>query len=213
MCSPKSSRRIACDLDGVVCDWATPFRSLLQSKTSVVLPDFPPDGPQTWDWAGEMTTGDVIARAWQHIDESRGGWWASLPAHKDFTPDVAKQLERLCHTAEVTFVTNRRYARNSSHFWLTTHLDSSHGLHVVSAREDKWPLLAAIRPHFVIEDKWQTLFDYACFIDGLRDGRRPPQLLLVDRPYNRNQGEHRLIVRCASTGDAIARCGGGSNGL
>lgn len=181
--------RIACDLDGCLVNFNDPMWQLL---TMVGAPMRPFDGadPECWDWYcpyGAQPT--HLNRAYAAMT---GEWWRTLPRHRDFTERTAAHLQRLNHQCEVTFVTNRP-TRQPSVFWLHHHVDRD--CHVVVTPGSKVPTLVGLRPDAVVEDRVETLVDFANMVSGAL-------LLLVDRAYNRHVHDAR-IIRVPTTLDAF----------
>lgn len=157
--------------------------------------ELPEGEPRVWDWLGAYGADlEQIARAATHQTPD---WWGRLLPHHDFTLPCAHALQSLCRNHEVTFVTSRPHGcRHATAQWLTHYVGT--GCHVVLTPGDKVGALVAMRPDVIIEDRAQTLADYANHEDA-----RPATLLLVDRPYNREPGCVALWLRMPSTLDAL----------
>lgn len=97
--------RIAFDIDGVLADWNSAFRDLLEEQTRKKPKVWPPD---KWAWPNDYCTGAEIHNAWGYIDSTRGTWWADLePLYKGSGASERKALIDLSKHHDLYFMTAR----------------------------------------------------------------------------------------------------------
>lgn len=185
---------IVVDIDGCLANWNTAMWQLLALEGALMRPFELPEGePRVWDWLEAYGASPAqIARA---VAYQTPYWWGSLLPHRDFTRECIDVLRTLCCHHEVTCVTSRpQGCRNDTADWLNHYVNEDTDCHVVLTPGDKVGALVAMRPDVIVEDRAQTLADYAAHEDA-----RPATLLLVDRPYNREPGCAALWLRIPST--------------
>ena len=180
-------RVVACDLDGCLVCWNTPFAKLLIKAQGEDL--LPPDWERTepewvtcWDWPSHYGYTKISQElAWHEARES-GDFWYRLPAYKE-AQVVLDTLNDLVNADEIDlyFITQRSgsRAKQSTEMWL---YDRGLLNPTVLVTGNKIPVLKGLGTDFFIDDRLETVIQ--AHRAGLSKG-----VYLLDRPWNR-AGRH-----------------------
>jgi uncharacterized HAD superfamily protein len=166
---------IACDIDGVVCDFNTGFAKVLKRINPQVKLDYlDPNFPTCWQWPqfyGYSNADEQMA--WAEAKNS-GVFWQSLFPYPTAWKDLEfLQSRRYFH--DIYFVTSRpgRSAKQETEEWLKGHGFPSPTV-VISSAHLKHKFCDAVGADVMIEDKPETLLDL----------NHHTQTMLIKRPYN-----------------------------
>lgn len=173
---------IMLDMDGVLCDWNTPFASLLASLTGRgFAPE--PGWPSVWHWpqAAGYTTDDL--QKTRLFLQENPQWWFYLPPTPEASRLLAdRRLLRLFEDHDVIVVTNRTtLAKPYTQMWLT-HWIGIEAPTVLTVAGDKGPIIDALDVDLAIDDKPANL----------TTATSAARLFLVDAPYNQHEDDPRL---------------------
>lgn len=112
--------RLGLDLDGVLADFDSSYRQLIEEVTQRPLPVA---DPTVWDWPVTCgVTPEEEAEVWRRIHHSRE-FWAALGDAPNFTADTCRALADISRFHDVYFITARpsRYAKHQTEQWLIRH--------------------------------------------------------------------------------------------
>lgn len=194
--------RVVVDVDGVLAEFNEPFRKLLIDQGANVRPFDPRYDPDRWEWPlayGAEKKHDIAA--WEYIGD-HPEWWGRLPIHRDVNNWAMSQLDRVLYNYETSFVTQRPGNRATTLEWLQKlSIDPDFVPQLLMVPGGKVEVLRAMQPHYVIEDKHETLRKLSDIQMG-KGEFRSRKLILVDRPYNRGFDNTGLVV-VGSTEEAL----------
>lgn len=175
-------KRYVIDLDGVCCDFTTPFKRLLDDaagETKDILFD-------VWHWDQKYYPIEHT-RVWKDIrGEHRHWWYNTLHA----LPGVDKvQTALYNHTLEPIFLTNRNFvdAECLSALWLGKH-EIRH-VPVLSVR-NKATVASGLDINAVIDDSPENVVNY---LRTLGAGPNSPRIYMVKYDYNRALWEEKNV--------------------
>ena len=158
-------KRVACDLDGVVCQFSFAYAELLAYEAGG---DKLPEGyqkdplwPPVWDWEAKYGYDKAaIDRVWRDHILAKKDFWLKL----DVMPGAYEAIRKLNWLvkdgeAEVYYITHRmgNNAKLQSEKWLY-----DRGMDfptVIISGQDKVPLLKALGIDFYIDDKQETMIE------------------------------------------------------
>ena len=155
--------------------------------------------PRVWDWYARYgATPEAMNAAHAHL-HSHAQWWSELPDHVDLTVNAVEALVHLNTNQTVYFVTARPHTTHGyTHLWLEeTGLDTPQ---VIVTPTRKVPALIALEPRAIIEDNAETLREFRWAMHAMK--LPPCELILVDRPYNR-EGDLTGLTLVTSTHAAL----------
>lgn len=119
--SKSKSLRIGVDVDGIVADFNTSYKELIESITNVKLPPITDTYPDKWGWEIEagLSKADE-SRVWKEIITSPTFWY-ELPTHKGAKEFLAN-LNDFYYNHDIYFITSRpgAGAKSQTEMWLTS---------------------------------------------------------------------------------------------
>ena len=180
------SNNLVIDMDGVLVDWVLGFtRVLLAVQGRDIRLAYSTGAQQTWRFEDSGFDTPTVDKAWELIKASPT-FWQDLPTL--LTEHERDEVRRLIRTFDVKFVTSRPgiNTKQQTEAWL--HACGLDGGTVVVA-ENKLPLLMALQPVAILEDKPSTI----------REARKAGLPVCVrDWPYNRSLGTEDYTQRVSS---------------
>lgn len=172
---------VVIDCDGVIVDFNSAFLGLLVSQGAEMRP-FEQADPDRWDWPFHYgASRKQIDAAWAKATPQ---WWQQLDRHRDFIRPTREMLVDVCDDHDVYFVTSRPAGTHRATVeWLTVKAASVINPQVIVTPTRKAMTLVGLEPDVIIEDRPQTLLEYASFE---KDLKLPPcRKILVQRNYNK----------------------------
>jgi hypothetical protein len=171
--------RLACDVDGVLCDWNSAFLKVLIETSGrdcgPILGQHEIFIPESWDWPRDLGyTNDEVRAAWKTVSE-RSGWWeylAPMPGAHEFLATLHNRCEEDPEW-EAVFLTSRRrstpFIKQQTELWLARNgfggADGDPAFSpyptVLVGAEHKGDVCQALRLDALIDDKPSHLHEAA----------------------------------------------------
>ncbi len=191
--------RIGVDIDGVLADFNTSFiERMIEVTGKDLFPERPFDIP-TWNYPEHFGYDHAeTSRVWETI-KTDGCFWKNLSGYNNWLGATFGAMGYLAdririHGDDVYFITARvgPTAKEQSEIWLDRYDPSLRAFRkTVLISSHKGLVAMALDFDVYIDDRWENAVD-------VREKMSNTQVFLMDRPWNRPQGEYEGIQRVTS---------------